>query len=74
MVAKQYQYLVIAKIARDHLAIPATLAAASERIFSQGGDIVTKKRNRLAPATLRELLCLRSWGVVGEDSDSNSKV
>ncbi|KFY06197.1 hypothetical protein V491_08791, partial [Pseudogymnoascus sp. VKM F-3775] len=42
--AKQYQYPVISQIARDYLAIPAS-SAASERIFSVGGDIVTKKRN-----------------------------
>ncbi|KFY45043.1 hypothetical protein V494_01172 [Pseudogymnoascus sp. VKM F-4513 (FW-928)] len=49
--AKQYQYPVISRIARDYLAIPAS-SAASERIFSVGGDIVTKKRNRLLPSTL----------------------
>jgi len=56
--AKQYQYPVVAKIARDYLAIPAT-SAASERIFSNGSDIITKKRNRLSPSTVRYLLCLR---------------
>jgi hypothetical protein len=42
--AKQYMYPIVAQIARDHLAIPAT-SAASERVFSNGSDIITKKRN-----------------------------
>ena len=46
--AKQYQYLIVARIARDYLAIPAT-SAPSERVFSNGADILTKKRNRLSP-------------------------
>ncbi|KFY96310.1 hypothetical protein V500_02505 [Pseudogymnoascus sp. VKM F-4518 (FW-2643)] len=68
--AKQYQYPVISRIARDYLAIPAS-SAASERIFSVGGDIVTKKRNRLLPSTLRYLLCLRDWGVMGDEDDNS---
>jgi len=70
--SKQYQYPIIARIAKDHLAILATLAE-SERLFSVGGDIVTKKRNRLSPSTLRYLLCLRSWGIIspGDDGDES---
>jgi hypothetical protein len=68
--AKQYQYPVISRIAQDYLAIPAS-SAASERIFSVGGDIVTKKRNRLLPSTLRYLLCLRDWGVIGDEDDDS---
>jgi hypothetical protein len=70
--SKQYQYPILAAIAKDHLAIPAT-SAESERVFSVGGDIITKKRNRLAPSTLRYLICLRNWGVVsvGEDSEED---
>ena len=68
--AKQYQYPVVAKIARDYLAIPAT-SAASERVFSNGSDIITKKRNRLSPSTVRYLLCLRDWGHLPEAIDSD---
>jgi hypothetical protein len=58
-------------MARDHLAIPAT-SAASERVFSNGSDIITKKRNRLSPPTIRYLLCLRNWGRIQEaDSDGD---
>ncbi|KFY93136.1 hypothetical protein V500_03905 [Pseudogymnoascus sp. VKM F-4518 (FW-2643)] len=69
--AKQYQYLIIAAIARDHLAIPATLAP-SERVFSNGADILTK-RNRLSPETLRYLLCLRDWGHILEVEESEAE-
>ncbi|KFY67389.1 hypothetical protein V496_01580 [Pseudogymnoascus sp. VKM F-4515 (FW-2607)] len=68
---------VIARIARDHLAIPAT-SAASKRVFSNGSDIITKKRNRLSPPTIRYLLCLRNWGRIqeaesdGDDADDKA--
>jgi hypothetical protein len=70
--AKQYQYPIIAAIARDHLAIPAT-SAPSERVFSNGADILTKKRNRLSPETLRYLLCLRDWGHIPEGDESEAE-
>jgi hypothetical protein len=70
---KQYQYPIIAKIARDHLAIPST-SAASESVFSIGGDIVTKARNRLLPSTVRYLLCLRNWGIITQAQDSDSDI
>jgi hAT family protein len=56
--SKEYKFLVIAKMARDHLAILAT-SAPSECVFSVGSDIVTKKRNRLGGDNIRKLLCLR---------------
>jgi hypothetical protein len=62
-VSKEYEYLIIARIARDHLAIPAT-SAASESVFSIGGDIITKKRNRLGVDNTRRLLCLQGLGCV----------
>ena len=69
--AKQYQYLVIAYIAYNHLAILAT-SAASERVFSNGSNIITKKRNRLLPLTIRYLLCLQNQGRIQEaDSDGD---
>jgi hAT family C-terminal dimerisation region len=70
--SKEYEYLIIARIARDHLAIPATLAT-SESVFSIGGDIITKKRNKLGVDNTRRLLCLRDWGVLAEEEvDNNS--
>jgi hypothetical protein len=66
--SKEYEFPIIAQIARDHLAIPAT-SAALECVFSVGGDIVTKKRNRLGASNTRRLLCLRDWGVLAEAED-----
>lgn len=60
--AKQFHYPILSKIARDYLAIRAT-SAASERVFSNGTDVLTKKRNKMATGTLRYVLCLRNWGV-----------
>lgn len=68
--SKEYQFPTIARIARDHLAIPAT-SAASESVFSHGGDIVTEKRNRLGACNTRRLLCLRDWGVLAEGKDDS---
>jgi hypothetical protein len=55
---KQFDYPILARIAKDHLAIPAT-SALSESVFSQGGDIITKKRNRLNKESVQILVCLK---------------
>jgi hypothetical protein len=70
--SKEYEFPIIARIARDHLAIPAT-SAASKSVFSIGSDIVTKNRNRLGAGNTRRLLCLRDWEVLeaGEDEGSS---
>jgi len=68
---KEYEFPTIARMARDHLAIPAT-SALSECVFSIGSDIVTKKRNRLGGDNIRKLLCMRNWGVLAEGNDSDS--
>jgi hypothetical protein len=69
--SKEYEFPIIAHIAKDHLAIPAT-SAASECVFSVGSDIITKKRNRLGAGNTRRLLCLRDWGVLEEGVDDGS--
>mgnify|MGYP001559935908 CR=1 FL=1 len=69
--SKKYQYPMIARMAKDHLAVPAT-SVDSELIFSVSGDIVTKKQNRLSPSTLRYLLCLRKWGIISQGDDEDS--
>jgi hypothetical protein len=56
--SKEYEFPTISRIARDHLAIPAT-SAPSECVFSVGADIITKKRNRLGAGNTRRLMCLR---------------
>ena len=69
--SKEYEFPIVAQIARDHLAIPAT-SAASESVFSVGSDIITKKRNRLGEGNTRRLLCLQDWGVLKEGEDGGS--
>jgi hAT family C-terminal dimerisation region len=74
--SKEYEFPIIARIARDYLAIPAT-SAASECVFSVGGDIITKKRNRLGTSNTRRLLCLRDWGFLEEgegEGDSDIEI
>jgi hypothetical protein len=61
-------YRDVGQMARDFMAITAT-SAPSERVFSSGGDIITRKRSRLSPATLRLVICLRDWGVLSDDDD-----
>src|SRR5450432_1336398 len=68
--SKEYEFPIVARMARDHLAIPAT-SAPSECIFSVGSDIITKKRNRLGGDNTRRLLCLRDWGVLEEAEDTS---
>ena len=60
-------------MARNHLAIPATLAA-SECVFSVGGDIITEKRNRLGIGNTRRLLCLQDQGVLKEGEGDSSDI
>jgi hypothetical protein len=68
--SKEYEFPIVARMARDHLAIPAT-SAPSECVFSVGSDIITKKRNRLGGENTRRLLCLRDWGVLEEAEESS---
>ena len=39
------------------MGVPAT-SAAFERVFPNGGDIITKQRNKLSGNSTRYLLCL----------------
>ena len=48
------KHQLLAKISRFYMGIPAT-SASSERAFSTAGQIVTEKRNRLKPKTVRLL-------------------
>jgi hypothetical protein len=57
--AKQFKFSIVSKIARDYLSILAT-SAPSECVFSVGGDIVTKKRNRLTGDSIRMIVCLKN--------------
>ena len=57
--ARQWDYPILAEMARDFLAIVAS-SSPSERLFSIGGDLITKKRNRLSGRRIRQILCLRA--------------
>jgi hypothetical protein len=54
------KYPWLARIARDYLGIPATSAPA-ERVFSDGADLITKKRGSLCADTIQACMCLKSW-------------
>lgn len=54
------RYPVLALMAKDYLAIPAT-SAASERAFSRAGLLITDRRTRLANRTVRASCLLQSW-------------
>ena len=55
----------LAQMARDYFATPAT-SVPSEQAFSIAGDLISKKRNRMAPETANELMSLKSWYGLGE--------
>jgi len=65
MLSKAYSFPIITQMARDYLAIPATLAP-SERVFSWAGNLVSKKRTNICSENIRYVLCLRSWGILKE--------
>ena len=52
------------KVACVYLAVPAT-SAASERVFSNAGNVITKKRNRLLPENAHNLVFLHGCHPVG---------
>jgi hypothetical protein len=53
-------YPRLARIAKRVFAVPAT-SAAVEREFSLAGNIVTKKRSRLSPGTVNDIIFLNSF-------------
>ncbi len=52
------RFFIVTKIARDHLAIPF-IHAALEIVFSEGGDIIIKKQNKITGGTLRQIIYLK---------------
>lgn len=57
---KSDQYPVLARMARDFLAIPLS-SVASESTFSTAGMIIDKHRNFLSPKTVEALICTKDW-------------
>jgi hypothetical protein len=47
------------------------MLASSERVFSSGGNVVTKNRNWLSGDSVQEIVCLRDWGVITEEDDNS---
>lgn len=64
--SRAYDFPIITQMARDYLAIPAT-SAPSERVFSEAGNLISKKRPKIASSTLRYVLCLRHWGLIADE-------
>ena len=52
-------YPTLASLAKKFLAIEAT-SAASERLFSTAGRVITRDRNRLDPNTVGQILYVKS--------------
>jgi hypothetical protein len=44
------------------------MSAPSESLFGVGGDVVTKKRNRLVGSTVRFIVSLKAWGILTDKS------
>ena len=57
---------LLASLAKRILCIPAS-SAKSERVFSTGGNIVTAKRNRLAPRNVESLIVIKENMAMVED-------
>lgn len=55
---KKDKYPILAKIARIHLAIPAT-STSSERLFSDAGNLLSAKRTRINSELFKSLMFLK---------------
>jgi len=58
------EYPVLAKIARDLLAVQVS-TVASESAFSAGGRVVDPFRSRLDPEMVQALICMKDWVAAG---------
>ncbi|KAI3927198.1 hypothetical protein MKW92_013536 [Papaver armeniacum] len=54
------KYPIVALMARDILAIPAS-SVASESVFSTSGRVVDKFRSSMLPETIEALICGQDW-------------
>ncbi|KAE9535950.1 hypothetical protein AGLY_007851 [Aphis glycines] len=56
----EFKYSAVSLLAKKYLSIVAT-SVPCERLFSEAGTIISKKRNRLSPERLNQLLFLNSY-------------
>ncbi|EPS93983.1 hypothetical protein FOMPIDRAFT_31187, partial [Fomitopsis schrenkii] len=63
-------YPQLLRMARCYLTIPPT-SVGVERLFSKGRIIVTHLRNGLSAASIRALMCLNSWSILGLVCDAD---
>ncbi|KAF8004199.1 hypothetical protein HF325_001647 [Metschnikowia pulcherrima] len=63
---REASFPIISRIARDYFAASA-MSAPAEALFSRMGDIISKKRNKLLPTTIRILAILKSRGIIREE-------
>jgi len=56
----QKKYPVVSQLAKKYLSVIVT-SVPCERLFSEAGQVVTKRRNRLSPDTVYRLLFLNSY-------------
>lgn len=54
------RYPSLAKMARDYLAVPGSTVGI-ERVFSNGGRLVSPQRSRLSSLTIEQLMLLKDW-------------
>ena len=45
------------------------MSSASDATFSRVGDIVTKKRNRLLPSTIKKLIILKDRNIINDEEE-----
>ncbi|XP_057518601.1 uncharacterized protein LOC130799505 isoform X2 [Amaranthus tricolor] len=57
---KSVKFLILSRIAKDILAIPAS-TIASESAFSAGRRVLDEKRSRLAPKSIQICVCKKDW-------------
>ena len=71
----QDQYPVLAKMARDFLAIPLS-TVASESTFSTAGMVIDKYRSSLSSETVEALICAKDWlkGYLSDDEDDDGNI
>ncbi|CAM0151742.1 unnamed protein product [Urochloa decumbens] len=71
----QDQYLVLARMAHDFLAIPLS-TVASESTFSTAGVVIDKYRNSLNSEIVEALICVKDWLKVylSDDEDDDGVI